>query len=98
MITRSQIMRGCQVPCGVRQEWRVECKYSGKGETVIGTFADACRVALMQCSRPNWDRYVVWDTEGDNNRRVAEIANIGIAYLFLDFRHLANDFPSAWPD
>ncbi len=93
MITADQIVRGCQAPFGVRQQWRIESKYSGAGETVIGTFADACKAALDHCTIPNWDRWRVWDTEDGRNRRVAEINPAGIAYLFLDFRHLTREFP-----
>jgi hypothetical protein len=91
MIRRVQILKA--LPFGERQCWRIECKYSGVGKTVIGTFQEACQQALSHCLRPTWDCWTVWDTEDGRNRRVAEIKWAGVVYVYLDFRHLANDFP-----
>jgi hypothetical protein len=99
-ITRHMIKAGARQPTGERRIWWIECKYSGRGQHVVGTFAQACAEALKYCTRPCWDRWVIWDRGTDPqdsiNQRAADVHSAGIAYLFLAYQSYAQEFPAKY--
>ena len=59
-------------------QWRIECKYSGKGHDFGGTLDEAIEDAAQQC-RSDVSRWVVWLLPA--NLRMAEVNATGCLWL-----------------
>jgi hypothetical protein len=58
--------------------WHIECKYSGKGETVSCSFAEAVRLAWAQCQTDK-SCFVIWAEP--SHIRVGELTLRGLRWL-----------------
>ncbi len=64
-------------------EWWIEDKHSGAGESLFGSFDDACRAAVAMCGTDT-ARFVVWSLPDSN--RAAEASMRGVEWRAAKYR------------